>query len=561
MSKRNRFFLLGIFFLALFLRLYKISSFPIGFTQDEAGIGYDAYSLLLTGKDMWGETWPLILRSFGDFKMPLYSYIDTPFVWAFGLNEFAVRLPSAILGSLAVLFTFLMVRQVSKNVNLAIFSAFFLAVSPWHMSLSRGAFEANLTTFFIPLGIWAFVKGIKSPGWMVVSALSFGLNLFSYHSARFFTPFFVFITFYLYRKDLIGNTNLNKFFKKYKTSIIIFVFFLVTVIYTIFIGAGRRGLDVTIINPTDKWAVVSESRYEALLAGEHPFFARAFNNKATYITKVFIQNYVSYLSPEFLFTSGVGSWEYGMIPGIGVLYSFELILILISFTTLAKEKKLQGLKLMVVWLLLSPVPAALSKGQRSGTRAAVMMPAIQIVSAYGLVYLLERIKYIKGMVVKKFFVVIFLGIFTISFFGFLEKYVYHAPQRGAVSMSHGTKEVISTLGRVEDSYETVRVGRLMGVPQIWVAFWKQYDPKEYQSASKDWLKYEREGYVSVDQLDQYMLGKYIFGNLYYDRRMNEQGTLFVGMREEFPEDVEPIKTIYDPDGKPAYLFVESKNKL
>ena len=109
-----------IVFFAFIVRVVSLSSFPIGFTQDEAALGYDAYSLLETGKDQWGEAFPLSFRSFGDFKMPLYTYLTAPSVHIFGLNVFAVRLPNALLGTLAVLATYLMVLELTKRKNFAL---------------------------------------------------------------------------------------------------------------------------------------------------------------------------------------------------------------------------------------------------------------------------------------------------------------------------------------------------------------------------------------------------------------------------------------------------------
>jgi len=98
--KKYVFALSLVFIGAFLLRIVGLSSYPVGFTQDEAGLGYDAYSLLLTGKDQWGKSWPLVFRSFGDFKLPLYSYLAIPSVAAFGLNEFSTRLPNALVGTL-----------------------------------------------------------------------------------------------------------------------------------------------------------------------------------------------------------------------------------------------------------------------------------------------------------------------------------------------------------------------------------------------------------------------------------------------------------------------------
>ena len=88
--------LILILLLAAVLRLGAISSFPSGFNADEAALGYNAYSLLLTGRDEHGNILPVNLESFGDYKPALYSYLLVPLVRFLGLTVFAVRLPSAL---------------------------------------------------------------------------------------------------------------------------------------------------------------------------------------------------------------------------------------------------------------------------------------------------------------------------------------------------------------------------------------------------------------------------------------------------------------------------------
>src|SRR5918999_4071405 len=85
--------------LALFLRVYKLADIPNGLKHDESAIGYNAYAILHTGKDEYGTPYPIYFKSFGDQKLPVYIYLTALSVAAFGLNEFAVRFPSAILGS------------------------------------------------------------------------------------------------------------------------------------------------------------------------------------------------------------------------------------------------------------------------------------------------------------------------------------------------------------------------------------------------------------------------------------------------------------------------------
>ena len=285
-----------ILILTFFLRVPLIDRYPVGFTPDEASFGYDAYSLLKTGKDQWGEPWPLTFRSFGDSKLPLYTYLTIPTVFIFGLNEFATRLPGALIGVLAVFATYLMTREIFKNKTLGHVSAFLLAISPWHTALSRGAFEANLTVFFMAIGVWAFYRGIKNKKWMILSAFSLGVNLFSYHSARLVTPLLVAVLAYWYREEL-DIAGVLKGLGKYLLPLVVFAAFLALASYSVFAGGGSRAADIAIFNPTDKWMAAFDRRYEAVFDGLTYGVARIFSNKIVYLFDTFTNAYSTYLSP------------------------------------------------------------------------------------------------------------------------------------------------------------------------------------------------------------------------------------------------------------------------
>ena len=548
-----------IFIGALLLRVVGISSFPVGFTQDEAGLGYDAYSLLLTGKDQWGKSLPLVLRSFGDFKMPLYSYLAIPSVYLLGLNEFSVRLPNAILGSLAVLTTFLMVSKITKRKELGLLSALFLAVSPWHIGLSRGAFEANLTTFFIPLGVWAFVTAIEKPRFMVLAAISFGLNLFSYHSARLFTPVLILVLVGSYLKELkqIGAKVQGIILSKYKWGLLVFSVFLAAAIFTMFTGGAKRGLDITIISPTDNWAAVADRRYEATLQGFPDFYARIFSNKVSYVFETFSKNYLSYFSSSFLFSEGAGEWSYGLIPGRGVLYVFEVIFVLAAIFSFAKKEGFNKMGLFLLWILISPIAAALTKGPGfAANRAAVMIPAIQVISVWGGVYLYEKLKGRYGNGLAKGFAWGVLIILLGSLAGFLEDYRYHAPLRASKAMQYGMKDIMATINSIEGNYEGVVLSRTLSVPNIWAQFYMQVDPSEVQDASRVWLRYEKLGIKYLDQLNEYSMAEFTFGDIVISD-LKGMNYLVVGRPEEFPSHVAPLATFTYLDGAPSYILVDA----
>ena len=564
-------FLFFIIALGFFLRVYNLTSYPTGFTQDEAGIGYDAYSILKTGRDSWGEYLPLSLRSFGDFKLPLYSYLAVPSIALFGLNEFAVRLPNAVIGTLAIYATYLLVKELRRGDskleigpptggwNLEILAATLLAVSPWHLPLSRGAFEANLTTFFIPFGIYSFWKGLRNPKWLVVSALTFGLSLFSYHAARFFVPPMLALLIYVNAEALMKLVRE----KKYRTWVVIstvtLLLFIIPACFSTIGKASARPLDVTILNPTDKWQAVADRRYVAYLQGLPDLISRVFSNKAVYVFELFTTNYFTYISPFYLFIQGAGEWTYGMIPGQGVLYLFESVFVFAALIAFVRERGFKYMNFFLLWLILSPIPAALTKGPGyAANRAALMMPAIQVISAYGAFVLWIGLKNsIRPLTFKYVLIGIFslLAIFNIA--KFTENYIYHAPVQSAESMHYGIKETVKYVASIEYRYDNIVVSRTLSVPNIWIAFFEKWDPVDYQNESKSWLVYEQNGYKFLDQLDGYRLGKYIFGSINSSYR--DKNVLVVGKPDEFKYNVPAIKTIYYPSGRPAYLIVEGKD--
>ena len=513
--------LIFVFLLALCLRIYKLSQFPYGFTADEAAQGYTAWSILKTGCDEWRVKFPLNPRSFGDFKPPLYTYLTITSIGILGLNEFAVRFPNALLGSLAVLLVYFLTKELFKNKDcLALTAALLLAISPWHVSLSRGAFEANLTTFFLTLAIFLFLLGLRHPLFLILSSFVFGLNLFTYHSAKFVTPLVLFFLLFLNRKKILPQ--------KLITFVLIFSLFLGASFFVTLKGGGTRASDIGIFSGS--WNDVAEARYYATSLGLPDFFARVFNNKAIFLFEQFFRNYFSYLSPQFFFTQGAGEATYGMIPGMGVLYLVELPFIIASFFYLFKGKE-PSLMFLWLWVFASPIPAALARGVGyHANRVAVMMPAIQIISAYGALKIFEFLR-------KKFSFKLIFSVFTlILFFSlslFLEKYFFQAPKLNGPVMGFGWKEIMSYVSTLENQYETIVVSRRFSEPQTMIAFFKKWEPLDFQENSKNWLKYQESGFYFVDQLPNYSLGKYIFKNFVFPEDVKLKKALFVGKEEDF----------------------------
>src|SRR5689334_25153800 len=94
--------LILVVFLAAILRFWHLTLVPPALNSDEVAIGYNAYSILKTGKDEYNIPHPLTFRSFDDYKMPVYVYMVAVSMAVLVFNDFAVRFPSALFGTFTV---------------------------------------------------------------------------------------------------------------------------------------------------------------------------------------------------------------------------------------------------------------------------------------------------------------------------------------------------------------------------------------------------------------------------------------------------------------------------
>jgi len=129
-------FLLAILLLGAAFRFSMLSSIPGALSEDEASTGYDAFSILKTGRCQYGEHLPVFARSFGDYEEALYRYFTVPSIAVFGLNEFGTRFPAAVIGLLTILLMFWLTRELTGDGRLALLAALLLAPS------ARGTFSS-----------------------------------------------------------------------------------------------------------------------------------------------------------------------------------------------------------------------------------------------------------------------------------------------------------------------------------------------------------------------------------------------------------------------------------
>jgi len=200
--------LLFAFFSALVVggifRSLWLCQVPNGLNRDEMVMGYDAYSILMTGKDKWGEFLPFFFRGFDSYLPGIFPYSKVLWVWLLGPTDLAIRLTPFFYGMLTLLTTYFLTRRIFKNKVIALWALFFLAIAPWHIFYSRFGNPNILVPFFHTLALLFFFKGLdenKTWPW-VLSSVVFGLCFHTYYGAYISIPLSLLGLLLIYRREL-----------------------------------------------------------------------------------------------------------------------------------------------------------------------------------------------------------------------------------------------------------------------------------------------------------------------------------------------------------------------
>ncbi len=451
--------LVAVLVLGLFLRTYNLSTVPNGLTWDEAAIGYNAYSLLKTGRDEHGAFLPLIFKSFGDYKPGFYIYLTVPSVAVFGLNEFAVRLPNALFGVLSIYGLYLFLTKLldsKKNSFLPIFASFSLAISPWAVHFSRGAWEVNVFTSILLFSLYYYLKFLKNESSLFPSLFLASLTLVLYQAAKLLTPLLFILFFFVYKKESV--TKLSIFFSRKKNFfyLIPFVLFGVWLLYGVFFGqAGNR------------LATLSIFGYKPQLANTY------YENQPLLTLNLVLSRYLYHFSPEILFYEGVRVSERAHIPGTGLLNHLEFVPLMFGLYYLNKVFSKNAKKIIFGLLLLSPIPASLTLAEYSPLRALFMTIPLSTISGAGFYYLYGK---------SKFIFISFLPLYLLVSIYLFDLYFLHSGAVFASEFNAGHKEAVQIIK--DNPASKVVFTDVYGQPYIYYLFYTQYDPKTYQKENR-----------------------------------------------------------------------------
>lgn len=540
--------IISILVLAFILRIYKVTEIPPALNWDEVSIGYNAYSILRTGRDEWGEFLPLHFQSFGEYKLPAQIYASIPAIAVFGLNDFGVRITPVIYGTITVGVLYFLTREIFRDEKVALLSAFLLAVSPWHLHLTRASFESSFSVLWVILGIWFLVKGFKDSRWWIAAAIPFTVAIYTYNSARVFVPLFLLAVFLIYKKKIFPEK------RNFFLASVLFIAFLVPLIPFSLRGevAARYKL-VSITTEPGLIPRINERRGLSQLPGPLP---RLVHNKATYITYYFASNYLAHFTPNFLFLTGAPHKQHH-VQEVGQLYLIQAPFVLAGFYFLLKDRQKYRF-LLLAWLFLAFVPVATTRDSiPHALRTVIAAPVYQVLTAYGLVAILGLIRTRKTRIA---FGSLVLAVFLISFGRYLDNYYNKYPNLYSRDWQYGYKESVLFIKEHYKEYDQIVFSRHYGEPHIFTLFYLNWNPALYQQ-DPNLVRFQAYDWVWVTHFDKFYfpdLGDK--GTQYADILQANPGKklLFIGKPGDFPENLKKLKEVNFLNGGQAFEIVETR---
>lgn len=424
-------------------------------------------------------------------------------------------MPSFIFSVLTLPLVYFLIKRLLPRkktaISLALLTVLLLAISPWHILFGRTDFEANIALFFLLLAVYIFHIALKKPSLLVLSALLFVIAFSAYHAERIIAPLILLLLFIRHRRELLSPAHRPHLLAGLILGLLLL---LPTLLVMATPGFLARATTLNIFSG-------NHSGYLAWYHGS----ARALVNASWYLgVKEFFSLYFSYLSPRNLFYLG----DYNprtAFPDLAPFFTWQFPFYLIGLYRLVKEKKLGELRFFTLSLLLiSPIPAAMTRDPFSTIRALPLVLPITVTITLGLTRSYQYLKSagIRALTRACFVIIIIYSLFNLSSSVFVLNEFLNAG-----NWNYGWRQVVDKLNTLDQNLPVV-VDNDRGEAYSQVLFFTKFDPRQYQkdnfevapeeyysNLSRNMVK--RIGRISVRGIDwkpdlaveQYLVGDYL----------------------------------------------------
>lgn len=545
--KFDKLFFVFIIIIAVFFRFLNLSLVPPQPSVDEVSIGYNAFSILKTGADEYGNKIPVLLRAYDDWRPAIYVYLVIPFISLFGLNEVSIRLPSVILSVLSVIAVYFLTRYLTKGTNeiklggitldIPLVATFLFAISPMSIYLSRLGHEANASFSFLLFGILFFLRFIEKQKWnLFLSGTFLALSFNSYQSGKIVVPALILVFIALYFKKLL----------KEKAHVLLSALLLFFIILPILLSSFDENALIRFKGTSllGNSPAYFEKVFERSLVDrqKNDLFGLIYDNRKAAGVLLISNAYFSHFDPVWLFLNK--GEEPFKAPAVGLLYLFELPLILISLMFLLNSGiQRKNIALIVILGLIGILPASITTGYPHAMRAYALLPIPQILAAIGFISILF---FIRNKKFQYLFVSLSLAVIIFSALWFFHSYFVLLPRELSHHFQYGAINAISYAKKIDKNYDKVVVSnkdRLFESYMFYLYFSK-YDPSSYQ---------RKGGTISGGFEEEHSIDNYTFGDI---KDKIGRNRLYIINPEEKTPKMRVVKEIKYPNGQLALIIAE-----
>lgn len=539
--------LLFVLIIASVFRLVWLDSIPSGFDMDEVQVGYNAYSILKTLRDENGRLLPVHTSFFNESRPMLSMYLTAASIAVFDLSVFAVRVTGAALGVTSVFLTYLLVKLLFQNYKLSLLVSGLLAISPWHVILTRSTADGAIgLTFMLLSSVWLVLWISKGKAkFLFLIYLSWVMTFFAYIGAR--PIIFLHAVFWIIALAATGDRK-----KAGTLTILVLIFAILPTYLTVRSGEGLARYQ-QIGNITWK-AAEARLAVPFLEDGQTRFpllATRLFHNKLENSLREFLREYTKYVNGNFLFIQGGFPIRY-VIPEQSLEYWFEVPFFLIGLFTLLRRPSRSGI-FAIFWFMAGALPAALTTEDSPNLQRSVfMLPGLQIITVIGAAALANAIRK-RSIVMKRLLAAGFLILGSWEVGRFVHQSVIHQPIHEPWHRNVQFPQIVAYVTEVEKNYNKVVISKSGTEPYLYFLFFGKVDPTVGQQmvigkrdVEGDWdfgdkVKFSREACPLNDTTPP------------------ESGTLYGNVGECAPvSETEITREILRPDNTVAMRFVKKK---
>lgn len=511
-----------ILLLATIFRLWKIDSIPAGLNWDEISHGYNAYSILNTGRDQWGEAYPIFnFRAYGDFPTTFNMYLTIPFIKLMGLSALSIRLPTAIFSIIFVVYTYLFANLLLRKQSLAIIAMSLAAFLPWLFFPSRGVFQSTFSHTLLLMGLYHYLKTKNRPLNLLMSAIFLGLSTYSYHNTRIIVPILLPFLYYIHPFKINRHTL---------PSLVLVILLVVPNTINLFSPSSfARNRWVGIINPNSVNLInVKRNTFTG-----PQFLNRLINNRPVYFLETLSLNYLNLFNPLPIFFNGTQNQQLS-VPQNGIIFIFLMPFLYYGiYLTFQSSKLFYLLPLTIICLL----PSALTVGDypvlRSSTAAVFYILFITI-----------------GISKLKINPTIIITTVLVFFLIYWSKYLTYNYNYSQV-WQYGYQEAIDIAKQNYQQYDQIIISKKYGEPHQFFLFYWPWDPEKYQNDPHLSTNFHADWYW-VDAFD-----KFVFKNDWEIKALSiSPKTLLITSPHNYPStNAKLIKTVNFKDGTPSFDII------